>query len=61
MILSTPAPEQDTAEILDSLCIIDLWFYINENGSSETVGKCDGATCNYCGRYNVAIPAPEQP
>ena len=37
---------------LDESCNIDLVHYVWGELASEDVRKCEGISCNYCGRYN---------
>lgn len=46
---SRPAPSPQT---LDELCNIDLTHYVWGEMLAEDVRKCEGISCNYCGRYN---------
>jgi hypothetical protein len=41
----------ERTELLESLCTIDLVYYTWGEKEAEDVGKCDGVSCNYCGRF----------
>jgi len=39
-------------QTLDGLCNVDLTYYVWGDILGEDVRKCDGVSCNYCGRFN---------
>jgi len=45
----------DVGGILESLCKTDLYWYNKGVTEGESVGKCRGKDCNYCGRYNEKL------